>query len=128
MAISKEFSAYLEEMFQVLPGSSARRMFGGVGVFRHGLMYALSLDDGRICLKADEKTIPDFEAEGCEPWQYERNGKVMDMGYWQMPERLADDPDELKTWAEKAFDVAIRADERKSPKQRKFNRDQRQGR
>jgi DNA transformation protein len=123
MSVTAEYKAYLEELFAVLPGSAVRRMFGGAGVFRHGLMYALSLDDGKICLKADEINIPDFEAEGCGPWQYERNGKMLDMGYWQMPERLADDPDELKKWAEKAFDVAIRADERKSPKQRKFTKD-----
>lgn len=120
MTISREFAAYLEDLFQVLPGSTARRMFGGVGVFRHGLMYALSLDDGKICLKADEATIPGFRAEGCEPWVYERDGKKMDMGYWQMPERLADDPDELRQWAEKAFDVALRADQKKPPKHRKF--------
>ena len=120
MAITKEFAAYLEDLFSVLPGSHARRMFGGVGVFRHGLMYALALEDGKICLKADGETHADFQAEGCKPWIYERDGKKMDMGYWQMPERLMDDADELRQWAEKAFDVALRADAKKSPKQRKF--------
>lgn len=120
MAITKEFAAYLEDLFSVLPGSSVRRMFGGVGVFRHGLMYALALEDGKICLKADEETHADFRAEGCQPWIYERDGKKMDMGYWQMPERLMDDEDALRQWAEKAFEVAMRADAKKSPKQRKF--------
>jgi len=58
MAITKEFAAYLEDLFSVLPGSHARRMFGGVGVFRHGLMYALALEDGKICLKADAEPMP----------------------------------------------------------------------
>lgn len=120
MPISKEFADHLEDLFQVLPGSSARRMFGGVGVFHRGLMYALSLDDGKICLKADEETIPDFEAEDCQPWLYERDGKFMDMGYWQMPERLLDDEDDLRRWAHKAFEVAMRADAKKAPKQRKL--------
>ncbi len=78
----------------------------------------------KIALKADAETIPDFEAEGCEAWYYEdKRGGKKSMNYWYMPERLADDPDELQTWAEKAFDVAIRADERKPPKQRKFRCD-----
>ncbi len=121
MALSKEFTDYLEELFQVLPGSRTKRMFGGAGIFRDGLMYALALGDGKIALKADEQTIPDFEAEGCQSWYYEdkRSGKKS-MNYWYMPERLADDPDELKQWAQKAFDVAMRADERKPLKQRKL--------
>ena len=31
MAVTKEFAAYLEDLFSVLPGSRVRRMFGGVG-------------------------------------------------------------------------------------------------
>ena len=120
MAVTKEFASYLEDLFSVLPDSHVRRMFGGVGVFRHGLMYALALEDGKICLKADDVTHDDFRAEGCTPWIYERDGRKMDMGYWQMPEHLMDDEDELRQWAEKAFQVAMRADAKKSPKQRKF--------
>ena len=120
MAVTKEFASYLEDLFSVLPGSHARRMFGGVGIFRHGLMYALALEDGKICLKADEDTQGDFRAEDCKPWIYERDGRKMDMGYWQMPERLMDDADELRLWADKAFQVAMQADARKPPKQRKY--------
>jgi DNA transformation protein len=112
---------YMEDLFAVLPGSTIRKMFGGAGVFRQGLMYALALSDGKIALKADEQTIPDFEAAGCEAWYYEdKRGGKKSMNYWYMPEHLADDPEELKVWATKAFEVAMRADQKKSPKQRKF--------
>ena len=121
MTISKEFVSYLEDMFSVLPGTSIRKMFGGVGIFRDGLMYGLSMSDGRICLKADDETRADFIGEGCEEWVYERKDcKRTSMNYWYMPERLADDPDELKNWADKAFAVALRADAKKPPSQRKF--------
>ncbi|MCB1385245.1 MAG: TfoX/Sxy family protein [Nitratireductor sp.] len=120
MAVTKEFAAYLEDLFSVLPGSRVRRMFGGVGVFRQGLMYALALEDGKICLKADAETHADFRAENCKPWLYERDGRKMDMGYWQMPDRLADDEEDLRRWAEKAFAVALRADAKKPPRQRRF--------
>ncbi|WP_075996266.1 TfoX/Sxy family protein [Salaquimonas pukyongi] len=121
MAITREFASHLEDLFSVLPGSHTRRMFGGVGVFRHGLMYALALEDGKICLKADEQTHADFTAEGCAPWVYERNGRKMDMGYWQMPEHLMDDEEARRQWAQKAFEVAMRAGAKKPPAKRKLS-------
>ncbi len=121
MALSKEYTDYLHDLFQVLPGTSIRRMFGGVGIFRDGLMYALALGDGKIALKADSKTIPEFEAEGCEAWYYEdKRGGKKSMNYWYLPERLADDEEELRQWANKAFEVAVRADQAKTPSQRKL--------
>jgi DNA transformation protein len=36
------------------------------------------------------------------------------MSYWQMPERLYDDPDELATWAERAHLIASHAAHAKS--------------
>ncbi len=121
MALQSEFVTWLEDMFCVVPGTTIRKMFGGVGVFRHGLMYALATSDGRVSMKADEQTIPDFKAEGCEEWQYVRkSGKSATMGYWYVPERLSDDSDALLEWSMKAFDVALRADQKKSPSQRKM--------
>ncbi|MGB7286051.1 MAG: TfoX/Sxy family protein [Salaquimonas sp.] len=121
MAVTKEFLDYLADLFSVVPHSNIKKMFGGAGIFRHGLMYALALGDGKIALKADAQTIPDFEAEGCEAWYYEdKRGGKKSMNYWYMPERLADDPDELLEWSMKAFEVAMRADQAKSPSQRKM--------
>ncbi len=128
MGISKEAAAYLEDIFSVLAGSSVRRMFGGAGIFRDGLMYALSLDDGRVALKADEETTPAFRAEGMSEWTYpHRSGGQASMGYWYMPERLLDEPDEFKVWAQQAFEAALRADRRKPASQRKFSAGSQQG-
>lgn len=122
MAVTKEYLEYLADLFSVVPHTNIKKMFGGAGVFRHGLMYALALGDGKIALKADEQTIPDFEAEGCEAWYYEdKRGGKKSMNYWYMPERLADDEDELLEWSMKAFEVAVRADQKKPPKQRKLS-------
>ena len=54
--MDKEFITWLEDVFSAVPDTSIRKMFGGVGLFRHGLMYALALSDGRIALKADDQT------------------------------------------------------------------------
>lgn len=122
MAISAEFVRYVEDLFSVLPHTIVKKMFGGIGVFRHGIMYALALDDGKIALKADDITIPDFEAEGLTQCVFEnkKTGKRASMGYWYAPEFIFDDPDALEEWAIKAFETAVRADAKKPPSQRKL--------
>jgi DNA transformation protein len=87
------------EMFAVFGRVSVRRMFSGAGVFSDGLMIALISRDV-IYLKADERTIPAFEAEGLSPFSYQRKGSTRTINsFWRMPERLYDDPDELAQWA-----------------------------
>lgn len=119
MAVDREFEIYLSELFDPVGGVTLKRMFGGLGIFRHGLMFGL-VSDGRVCLKADEHTVTDFEAEGMTQWTYDGKGKAIKMGYWYMPERLLEDPEELHVWSIKAFDVAVRADQKKPPSQRKL--------
>jgi DNA transformation protein len=81
-------------------------MFSGYSVSRDGINFALVLR-GAIYLRADERTIPRFETEGAKPFQYTARGKTVTLGsYWQMPERLYDDVDELAGWARDAFEAA----------------------
>jgi DNA transformation protein len=84
-------------------------MFGGGGVFLDGLMLGL-IADGTLYLKADDETRARFEAEGMAPFSYvKKSGRTTIMSFWQIPERLFDDPDELVAWARAAFAVARRA-------------------
>ncbi|MGI9364145.1 MAG: TfoX/Sxy family protein [Rhizobiaceae bacterium] len=111
---------FLDELFAPFGKVSIRKMFGGTGIFHRGLNFA-GIMDGQFRLKADEQTQGAFMAEGMTPWQYTRgNGKTVVMSYWSVPERLLDDPEEFKNWAQAAFEAAMRADQKKSPSQRKL--------
>ncbi|MXN64545.1 transcriptional regulator [Stappia sp. GBMRC 2046] len=83
-------------------------MFGGAGLFCDDLMFALEAD-GTVYFKADDVNRPAFEDAGSSPFSYEMSGKLRSMSYWQMPEDLADDPDELKNLASGALEAARRA-------------------
>jgi len=84
-------------------------MFGGAGVFAEGLMIALVVDSA-IFLKADDRTIPQFEREDLAPFSYRtKNGIRTLNSYWRMPERLYDEPDELAAWAARALESARQA-------------------
>ena len=101
------FRELLEELFAPLGGVTIKRMFGGLGVFKETLMFALVSDDV-LYLKADEATAPRFEGEGYGRWTYPGHKRAVAMPYWQLPERLLDEPDEFVEWARAAFEVARR--------------------
>lgn len=84
-------------------------MFGGAGIFAEDLMIALAVD-GVVFLKADERSIPDFEREGLAPFRYQtKDGARTIASFWRMPERLYDEPDGLAQWARLALAAARRA-------------------
>jgi DNA transformation protein len=109
---------FLIDLFADFGPVAIRRMFSGFGISADGTNFALALRGG-LYLRADEQTIPQFEAEGSKPFQYQTRAKtVIVNSYWQLPERLYDDPEEMTGWARAALSAAQRAALRK-PKARK---------
>lgn len=105
----RDLESLLEEMLAPLGPVLIKRMFGGGGLFLDGLMFGL-IADGSLYLKADEGTSPRFAAEGMRPFTYQKkSGQTTIMSYWQAPERLLDEADELVEWARLAVIVAQRA-------------------
>lgn len=101
------FHEFVAELFAPMGTVSIRRMFGGAGVFRDGLMFAL-LGDDTIFLKTDVALRADLEAEGCAPflWTKPSTGEVIDMGYVSLPSSAMDDSEEASAWARRALAVA----------------------
>jgi DNA transformation protein len=110
---------FLIDLFADFGPVTIRRMFSGFGISADGTNFALALR-GSLYLRADDQTIPRFEAEGSKPFQYQTRAKTVTVGsYWQLPERLYDDPEELTGWARAALAAAQRAALGKRPKARK---------
>ncbi len=116
MAVSSAFIDMLTDRLTPLGPISVRRMFGGAGLFRNGLMFALIADD-TLYLKADDQNRGAFETEGLGAFTYQTSsGKRSIMSYWLAPERLLDDAEEMQGWCRQAIDAAARADSAKSGK------------
>ena len=110
---------FLIDLFSDFGPVTIRRMFSGFGISADGTNFALALRGG-LYLRADEQTIPRFEAEGSRPFSYQTRVKTVTVAsYWQLPERLYDDPEELTDWAKASLAAAHRAALRKRPKARK---------
>ncbi|MEZ4501137.1 MAG: TfoX/Sxy family protein [Dehalococcoidia bacterium] len=88
----------LVDALQPFGAVSARRMFGGWGVFESGTMFALVDREGDAYLRADEALIVALEAEGSTRFQR--------MPYWSVPADALDDDVALLDWATRALAVA----------------------
>ena len=113
---------FLIDLFTDFGPVTIRRMFSGYGISADGTNFALALRAG-LFFRADEQTIPSFEAEGSAPFQYQTRAKTVTVNsYWQLPARLFDDSEELAQWARAALAAAQRAKVKKRPKAKKIVR------
>jgi len=111
MAADDSFHEFVKELFAGMGPVQIRRMFGGAGVFRDGLMFAL-LADETIHIKANDAGLKnELIAEGSGPFVWTpasgpREGEHVDLGYWRLPDRALDDPEAAAIWGRKAFALA----------------------
>ena len=110
---------FLTDLFADFGPVTIRPMFSGYGISADGTNFALALRAG-LYFRADEATIPQYEAEGSRPFQYATRAKTVTVNsYWQLPARLFDDTEELSAWAKAALAAAQRAAVKKRPKAKK---------
>jgi len=112
VAVSSEYKEFLAEQLERLGPVRFRGMFGGAGVYLDDLMFGLIFDE-TLYFKVDDRNRADFEAEDKGPFTFEMtDGSTGSLHYYEVPERLYDDPDELVQWARKAMDVmrAVKAE------------------
>ena len=108
MPIDNEFINYLHELFHLFGPIRARKMFGGYGIYHQGLMFAL-VDDEVLYLKTDAENIHFFTELELPAFEYQKQGKVTRMSYYQAPDNIFEDPDEAALWAARSFQAALRA-------------------
>lgn len=98
------FTAHVLDLLGPWSEVIAKRMFGGIGLFSYGRMFAIIIDDV-LYLKdsKDENGIAiktDFEKEYFE---YDRNGKTVNLGYFKAPEAALEESDYLIKLANDSF-------------------------
>ena len=118
MAHDPAFGDWVREHLAGLGPIEIKPMFGGASVYADGLIFAL-LDDGVIWMKADDGNQPALEAAGARQISYTaKDGRVMLMPYWSLPDSAVDDPDEAVAWARSSLEAARRKAALKKPRKR----------
>jgi DNA transformation protein len=87
----------------------SRRMFGGVGFYADDLFFGFLDREGALYLKVDDASRAWYESRGMEPFL--ASGETMS-SYYQAPEGLLEDLDELRDRAQAAVEAARRAKRR----------------
>ena len=109
MAHSAEYIEFIKDQMSGFAPVTIRKMFGGAGVSRDGINFAIIVDE-ILYLKVDALNEADFDAENLEQFSYEaKGGKRTAMSYRRAPSRVMDEADEMALWCRKAYDAALRA-------------------
>ena len=98
-----------DDLFAPFGKILVRRMFGAEGLFRDGLMFGIVYEE-KLYFKTSEESRQAFIAEGAGPLFYKfKNAEGILTSYYELPDRLYDDPEELAAWARDAFAVALQS-------------------
>jgi DNA transformation protein len=106
MAVSESYTTFIEEQLSKFEGAVMKKMFGGIGIFKEGTMFAMISAKERFYLRTDELTQSKFEAKGMGPFNHSKKGKGMP--YYEVPAEILEDVDKMAQWAEEAYTTALR--------------------
>jgi DNA transformation protein len=106
MAVSQGYLDYILDQLHVIGPVRAKRMFGGVGLYREGVFFGLIAGDV-LYFKVDDSNKPDYAAAGMEPFRPYGKGSYA-MSYFAVPEVVLEDEDLLRSWARKALEASLR--------------------
>ncbi len=106
MAVNSDYLEYVKDQLSGFGDFEIKKMFGGIGLFREGLMFGMIGGD-TFRLKVDTHNQADFEAHGMKP--YMSKAKKKGMPYWEVPLVVLEDQKTLANWATKSYEAALRA-------------------
>jgi len=101
-----EFVDYVVELMAGWATVTVRKMFGGYGLYREGLMFALIVDD-ELFLKTDADNLARLERAGSRPFVYLKQNRTVQLPYWSTPPASLDSPAEMREWCQSAYGAAL---------------------
>ncbi|HEX6827389.1 MAG TPA: TfoX/Sxy family protein [Burkholderiales bacterium] len=99
----ESFAAFVLDQLEGLDGVSARRMFGGHGLYL-GDVFVGIIHDGRLYFRTDELSRPDYEKLGMKPFR--PNARQTLKNYLEVPADILESPRRLREWALRARGAA----------------------
>src|SRR5262249_26338045 len=106
MPVSEEYLEYVVDQLGCLGPITAKRMFGGVGLYFDAFFFGLVAGDV-LYFKVDDENRKQYEAAGAKPFQ-PYGDESYSMGYYEVPVNVLEDTDQLRLWARGALAAAER--------------------
>ncbi len=106
MKSKNEFVEYItQDVLGHIDGISARAMFGGYGIYKDGVIFAIIAED-QLYFKVDDSNRADYEAYESTPFVYSQgNHKQATMSYFLVPETIMEDKEQVALWVEKSLAI-----------------------
>lgn len=111
MATSEDYLTFVQERFDPVVSAEYRKMFGGIGVFEGGTMFALLTSDDELFFRVDDETRSALEAAG--------SSQFMTMPYLSAPAAALEDREQLAALIGDALAASKRAAAKKTPRKSK---------
>ena len=106
-APSSEFKEHILDLLEPIGSLEAKRFFGGVGLSTGFVQFAMLMGDS-LFFVVDDATRVQYEHAGMPPFSYmTKKGRVQVRRYYEVPEDILADPEQLQIWAKEAIRTAI---------------------
>jgi DNA transformation protein len=106
MPVTEEYLDYVVDQLGCIGEVTAKKMFGGVGLYHDGLFFGL-IAANVLYFKVDDVNRPDYEKSGARPFQ-PYGEESYSMAYYQVPVDVLEDVERLRQWARGAVAAAVR--------------------
>jgi DNA transformation protein len=113
-----EFVELAVESLRTFGPVTTRRMFGGWGIYRDGVFFALIAED-TLYFKSDEESRAEFERASPGPFVFTKKGERIVTHYYAVPEDAFEDPRVMARWARLGYAAALRAAKKPRPPRRR---------
>ena len=119
MAVSPNFLSYVIDQLRGLGTLRTRRMFGGIGLYCDECFFGL-IDDDVVYFKVDDSNRAEYTRRGSKAFRpLADDPNAVSMSYFNVPEDVLEDSDEVRCWARKSVAIAAAAAVIKAAKKNK---------
>lgn len=101
----RSFVDFILEQLDNRLGLSAKRMFGGYGLYTENHFFGI-IHKGCLYFKTDSQTKQRYEAANMECFR--PNEKQCLKRYYQVPVEILEDREALQNWAKESIQVAVK--------------------
>ena len=106
MAPSAEYKTYVLELLEKFGNVRTARFFGGVGLRLDSTQFAMIMGNN-LYFVVDDTVRDKYKRAGMQPFSYlTKNGRVQVRRYYEVPEDVLNDPDQLRRWASESVRIA----------------------
>ncbi|TGL57672.1 TfoX/Sxy family protein [Leptospira sarikeiensis] len=103
------FLIHVQDRLKVCGPLSYKNMFGGHGIYSGSQIFAMIIKD-HLYFRVGDSNRSEYEHAGMSPFTYPgKDGKLIRVSYWEVPEEVLEDDEDLIYWFRKSLAEANKA-------------------